>query len=209
MTHEQHGLEWYRSTQNTYFLHQIQQYYMMGSCLNVRCRTADTEEPCIRRADYKLFSDFQFCRQLEALAPNCSRVNCIPIKWSHRTIVKIKWDNLYNFYHIPNFISNVSLSLFFFWCSCRIFVPWPGNKPMPPAVEEQSLNHWVTREVLQTPPFHRRNTGQIGDSSHGPRKLYHEGHLPSHLNETTKMPKLPLQHLGNEVSIFKVEYTHL
>ena len=61
--------------------------------------------------------------------------------------------------------------------------------PRPPAVEEQSLNHWVTREVLQTPPFHRRNTGQIEDSSHGPRKLYHEGHLPSHLNKTTKMPK--------------------
>ena len=27
-------------------------------------------------------------------------------------------------------------------------LPWPGTEPMPPAVEGQSLNHWITREVL-------------------------------------------------------------
>ena len=30
---------------------------------------------------------------------------------------------------------------------CGILVPQPGIKPMPPAVEVWSLNHWTTREV--------------------------------------------------------------
>ena len=30
---------------------------------------------------------------------------------------------------------------------CRILVPQPGIKPMPPAMRAQSLNHWTTREV--------------------------------------------------------------
>ena len=29
----------------------------------------------------------------------------------------------------------------------RILVPWPGIELMPPAMEEQILNHWTTREV--------------------------------------------------------------
>ena len=29
-----------------------------------------------------------------------------------------------------------------------ILVPRPEIKPVPPAVEAQSLNHWTTREVL-------------------------------------------------------------
>ena len=33
--------------------------------------------------------------------------------------------------------------------ACRIFVPRPGIKPITPAVEAQSLNHWTAREVLQ------------------------------------------------------------
>ena len=32
--------------------------------------------------------------------------------------------------------------------ACGILVPQPGIKPMPPALEAQSLNHWTTREVL-------------------------------------------------------------
>ena len=39
---------------------------------------------------------------------------------------------------------------FFFLASraaCGILVPRPGIKPMPPAVEAWSLNHWPTREV--------------------------------------------------------------
>ena len=30
----------------------------------------------------------------------------------------------------------------------RILVPQPGIKPVPPAVEVWSLNHWTIREVL-------------------------------------------------------------
>ena len=29
-----------------------------------------------------------------------------------------------------------------------ILVPWPGIRPVPPALETWSLNHWITREVL-------------------------------------------------------------
>ena len=38
----------------------------------------------------------------------------------------------------------------FFWpchTTYGILVPWPGIKPLPPAVEAWSLNHWTTREV--------------------------------------------------------------
>ena len=31
--------------------------------------------------------------------------------------------------------------------ACGILVPWPGIKPVPPAMEAQSLNHWTDREV--------------------------------------------------------------
>ena len=31
--------------------------------------------------------------------------------------------------------------------ACRILIPWPGIKPMPPAVETRSLNHWTVSEV--------------------------------------------------------------
>ena len=39
---------------------------------------------------------------------------------------------------------------FCFWPSCKacgILIPWPGIKPVPPASEVQSLNHWTTRKV--------------------------------------------------------------
>ena len=26
-------------------------------------------------------------------------------------------------------------------------LPWPGIEPVPPALEAQSLNHWIMREV--------------------------------------------------------------
>ena len=40
---------------------------------------------------------------------------------------------------------------FFFWLFCpayRILVPPSGHKPVPPAVEAQCLNHWITRQVF-------------------------------------------------------------
>ena len=32
--------------------------------------------------------------------------------------------------------------------ACKVIVPWPAIKPMPPALEGQSLNLWTAREVL-------------------------------------------------------------
>ena len=32
--------------------------------------------------------------------------------------------------------------------ACWILVAWPAIKPIPPAVESQSRNHYTTREVL-------------------------------------------------------------
>ena len=42
-----------------------------------------------------------------------------------------------------------SYSFFLFCCAtaCGILVPQPGIKPMSPAVEAQSLNHWIIREA--------------------------------------------------------------
>ena len=38
--------------------------------------------------------------------------------------------------------------LFIFGCeACGILVPWPEIKPVPLALEAQSLNHWTTREI--------------------------------------------------------------
>ena len=47
------------------------------------------------------------------------------------------------------FQTKKNLFFFFFWpcVACGILVPRPGIKPIPPAVEVQSLNHWTTREV--------------------------------------------------------------
>ena len=43
------------------------------------------------------------------------------------------------------------VQLYFSWphrVACGILVPWPGIKPRPPAVEAQSPNHGIAREVL-------------------------------------------------------------
>ena len=42
------------------------------------------------------------------------------------------------------------LFIFIFWPrreACEILVPQPGTEPVPPAVEEWSLNHWTAKEV--------------------------------------------------------------
>ena len=39
---------------------------------------------------------------------------------------------------------------FYFWprcVACGTLVPWPGMKPMPPALAVWSLNHWIARKV--------------------------------------------------------------
>ena len=51
---------------------------------------------------------------------------------------------------------------FFFFGSgvCRILVPWPGIKPVPPAAEAWSLNHWTAREVPCMIPLNMRSLEQ-------------------------------------------------
>lgn len=39
---------------------------------------------------------------------------------------------------------------FMFARVCRNLGPWPGIRPVPPAVEEQNLNYWTGREVLSS-----------------------------------------------------------
>ena len=60
----------------------------------------------------------------------------------------------YQYYHYLS-INNMHilfyfLSLFIIFLplhtACRILVPWPGIKPMSPALGTWSLNHWTTRE---------------------------------------------------------------
>ena len=70
------------------------------------------------------------------------------------------------FFYPPNFLFSMGVALFlsfffvigtsiiFFWprlVAYGILVPRPGIKPVPPALEAQSLNHWATREV---PDYH-------------------------------------------------------
>ena len=55
---------------------------------------------------------------------------------------KIKlWKSIYN-------TKGVIFTIFFFLAdACRIWVPWPGIEPAPPAWRAWGLNHWTTREV--------------------------------------------------------------
>ena len=49
---------------------------------------------------------------------------------------------------------NIHSHLFFFLlccATCRILISWSGIKPVPPAVEAQSLNHWTARKSLLSP----------------------------------------------------------
>ena len=54
-------------------------------------------------------------------------------------------------YWIISIYVSSNLLLFFFWpcrTACGILVPWPGIRPMPPAMELLSLNHRSTWEIL-------------------------------------------------------------
>ena len=49
----------------------------------------------------------------------------------------------------------------FFWLhhvACGILVPQPGIEPMPPALEEWSLNHWTAQEVPKAFHFQIQQT---------------------------------------------------
>ena len=52
---------------------------------------------------------------------------------------------------LPQDTAPFHLCFFYSWpphTACGILVSQPGTEPMPPAVEAQSLNHWIAREVL-------------------------------------------------------------
>ena len=70
-------------------------------------------------------------------------IHCCWVKWSIDA-VRSSWFIIFSKY-----ITLLIFSFFFFWhCgSCEILGPWPGVKPMTPALEEQSFNHCTTREV--------------------------------------------------------------
>ena len=75
------------------------------------------------------------------------------------------------------------ICLFFLFLAWGILVPWPGIKPMSPAVEVQSSNYWITREfpvlqvvlVVKSSPA---NAGDIRDTGSilGPGRSPGEGH---------------------------------
>ena len=58
-------------------------------------------------------------------------------------------------------------SFFLHHTACGILVPWPGIKPVPPAVEAQSANHWTAKgspskiSQLQMDQHLRYNGAQI------------------------------------------------
>ena len=48
------------------------------------------------------------------------------------------------------------LFIYLFWLfhmACGFLMPWPGIKPLSPALEVQILNHWTTREVPDSCTF--------------------------------------------------------
>ena len=72
---------------------------------------------------------------------------------------------------------DVRLCCFFFFflphhTACGILVPWPGIKPMPPALEVWSLNHWTARDFPKMIHFNTASNNWI----HSPYKK--EEHLP-------------------------------
>ena len=51
--------------------------------------------------------------------------------------------------YVPYWILSSTIFFIFWWChtACGILLHQPGIKPMPPALEAWSLNHWTTKEV--------------------------------------------------------------
>ena len=52
--------------------------------------------------------------------------------------------------HLVNFDLLFLFIYLFIWPHGFWDLPWPGIKPVPPAVEVWSLNHWTVREVHQS-----------------------------------------------------------
>ena len=76
---------------------------------------------------------------------SCTPNKCVPF-------ASLNSKLFFAFFNYSLFLScfPALLFFFFFWpcrTACGILVPQPGIKPMPPAVEAWSLNHWTAREV--------------------------------------------------------------
>ena len=56
------------------------------------------------------------------------------------------YATMFMYYSWPAFLFFLTMSFFFFWpcfVECRILVPQTGIKPVPPAVEARSPEHWT------------------------------------------------------------------
>ena len=61
----------------------------------------------------------------------------------------LQWGWLSGFIKFTYYTSKlIFFSLLAMHVACRILVPQPGVKPVAPAVEAESPNYWITREVL-------------------------------------------------------------
>ena len=59
-------------------------------------------------------------------------------------------SSFFSFFFFKHYFCKVIFFFFLLCCAAYgILVAQPGIKPVPPAVEAQSPNHWITREVLK------------------------------------------------------------
>ena len=67
-------------------------------------------------------------------------------------------------------LQELFLSLLAAWAAQHvgILVSWLGIEPMPPAVEEQSLNHWTTKGVPGTSFKIWKQEQDVVATDHGP-----------------------------------------
>ena len=90
---------------------------------------------------------------------------------THRNVLERKGINL----HCVKGLSLISDFPFFPGMACGILVPQPGIKPVIPALEAWSLNHWTAREVLRVSTLNR----DLGENSFSPcPSLHSQGWRP-------------------------------
>ena len=79
---------------------------------------------------------------------NCSQIRIVFILIYFFKFYYLKAIDGILFYSILFYYFILFYFIFWLHCTaCRILVPWPGIKPVPYALEVQSLNHWTAREV--------------------------------------------------------------
>ena len=96
--------------------------------------------------------------------------------------IKRQSKSLFAFFHLSRAARTLTFSFLFFFSWPHRAAPRLGIKPMPPAVKEQSLNHWTTREVLILRLLNLR----LNTSSPPNSQAFGLG-----LNYTTSFPGLP------------------